>query len=188
MDLALAGFLTLLLGTGAMRLIELGVSVRRLRARRDALIHEPRLFPAMALLHAGLVGLPVAEVLWLNRPFSWAVAGPALGLLALATGLRIWTLSTIGRAWNVRVVRPEEAAVATSGPYRYIRHPNYLCVILELIALPLVHGAWISALVLTAINAAVLAVRIRTEEAELMRVDAWRRAFADRPRFLPGLF
>ena len=188
MNVATLAFVGLLLATGAMRLVELWVSVGRMRARRGALVEEPRLFPAMALLHAGLVAAPIAEVLLLQRTFSWSIGGPALAVLALASVLRIWTLSTIGGAWNVRVVRPADDAVATSGPYRFIRHPNYLCVILELAALPMVHGAWISAIALTAVNAAVLWVRIPTEEAELMQVAAWREAFADRPRLIPGVF
>jgi methyltransferase len=184
--MAFGAFVALLLLTGAMRLVELAVSVRRMRARPDAVVAEPWLFPAMALLHAGLVALPIAEVLLLGRTFSWAVGGPAILALVAATALRIWTLRTIGRAWNVRVVRPD--AVVTDGPYRWIRHPNYLCVVIELAALPLVHSAWLSALALSAWNAAVLSVRIRTEEAELARVPGWREAFAERARFVPGLF
>lgn len=184
--MAFGAFVATLLLTGAMRLVELSVSVRRMRARPDAVVAEPRVFPAMALLHAGLVGLPIAEVLWLERTFSWASTGPALAALALATGLRIWTLRTIGAAWNVRVVRPD--AVVTTGPYRWIRHPNYLCVVIELAALPLLHSAWLSSALLSAWNAAVLAVRIPTEEAVLARVPGWREAFADRARFVPGLF
>lgn len=76
----------------------------------------------------------------------------------------------------------------TTGPYRWIRHPNYLCVILEIAALPLLHSAWLSALGLSALNACVLAFRIRTEERLLTEVPGWREAFADRARFVPGLF
>jgi methyltransferase len=184
--MAFGAFVGLLLLTGAMRIAELLVSVRRMRARPQAVVAEPRLFPAMALLHAGLVVLPIAEVALLGRAFSWAVAAPALVALLLATALRIWTLRTIGAAWNVRVVRPD--AVVTTGPYRWIRHPNYLCVVLELAALPLVHSAWLAALALSLWNAAVLAVRIRTEEEALARVPGWREAFAERARFVPWIF
>ncbi len=188
MSAPLVVFALVLATTGLMRLVELVVSVRRIRARPDDLVAEPRLFPAMAGLHVGLVALPLVEVLVLDPAFSWAVAGPALGVLLAATALRVWTLRTIGRAWNVRVVRPEPGTVVTSGPYRYIRHPNYLCVILEIAALPLLHTAWLSAIGLSLLNAAVLAVRIRTEEAALTRIDAWREAFAKRARLIPGLF
>ena len=149
---------------------------------------EPRLFPLMALLHAGLVFGPLAEVWLLERAFvPWLAAASAV-LLVSATVLRVWTLATIGGSWNVRVVRPEPGGVVTGGPYRFIRHPNYLCVILELLALPLFHGAWISALALGLLNGVVLWVRIRTEEAMLSEIDAWRAAFADRARLIPGVF
>lgn len=181
-----AAFAAVLLATGAMRLVELGVSVRRLRARPDALVPEPALFPAMAGLHAALVALPLLELWAFDRPFRpWLAVAAALVLVA-ATALRVWTLRTIGRSWNVRVVAPE--VVTTGGPYQYIRHPNYLCVILELAALPLLHGCWLAALALGVWNAAVLAVRIRTEEAMLIRNDAWRDHFSRRARLVPGVF
>lgn len=181
-------FAAVLAAVGGMRLVELGVSVRRMRARPEAVVAEPWLFPWMALLHAGLVFAPVVEVWALDRPATWGVGGAAAAVLAVATALRVWTLSTIGRSWNVRVVRPTPDGIATGGPYRWIRHPNYLCVILEIAALPLLHGAWLSAIGLSLLDAAVLFFRIRTEEAELARIPAWREAFADRARLLPGVF
>jgi methyltransferase len=180
-------FAALLAGTGLMRLVELAVSVRRLRERPEEVVAEPRLFPVMAVLHLALVVAPMGEVLYAERPFVPWMAGAAGLVLVLATALRIWTLRTIGGAWNVRVVRPEDAAIATAGPYAYIRHPNYLCVVLEIAALPLLHTAWISAIALSVGNAAVLYVRIRNEEAMLMQIDAWREAFAGRARLIPGV-
>lgn len=178
-------FAGLLLLTGVMRLVELAVSVRRARARPDAVVAEPGLFPAMALLHAGLVVAPLAEVAVLGRPFLPPLAAVAGGGLVVATALRIWTLRTIRGAWNVRVVVPAEGAIATTGPYAWIRHPNYLCVVLEIACLPLLHTAWISAVALSIVNALVLWRRIRTEEAALSRIPAWRDAMADRWRLVP---
>jgi methyltransferase len=181
-------FAALLLATGAMRLVELAVSVRRQRARPDAVVAEGGLFAAMAALHAALVVLPLAEV-WLRAPpFDPRLGAAAGALLVVATALRVWTLRTIGGSWNVRIVRPEATGIATTGPYRWVRHPNYLCVAMELLALPLLHGAWLSAAVLGLWNAAVLAVRIRNEEAVLATIPAWRAAFADRARLLPGVW
>jgi len=179
-------FVSLLAATGLMRLVELGVSVRRIRRRPHAAVAEPALFPLMATLHASLVALPIAEVVVLHRPFLWGVGIPAAIVLGLATALRVWTLATIGRSWNVRVVDPE--AIVTTGPYRWIRHPNYLVVVLEVAALPMLHTAWLSALALSALNAGVLFVRIRTEEAVLLRNDEWRTAMRDRKRLIPGIF
>lgn len=188
MSASFVAFSLVLLAVGAMRLGELWVSVGRMRARPDRVVAEPWLFPWMALLHAGLVFAPIAEVWFLQRGWSPPVLGASVAVLGLATGLRIWTLTTIGRSWNVRVVRPAEDAIATGGPYHFIRHPNYLCVILEIAALPLLHGAWLSAIGLSALNAVVLWFRIRTEEAELMQIPAWRAAFGQRARLLPGVF
>ena len=180
-------FTGLLAATGLMRLGEVVVSARRAQAREGKVVAEPWLFPLMATLHTGLVFAPLAEVLWLERAFSPVIGGAAVLLLVLATALRVWTLSTIGIAWNVRVVKPEEATVVTTGPYAWIRHPNYLMVILEIAALPLVHSAWIAAIALTALNAFVLWHRIQTEEAMLETLPAWRDAFSNKARFFPGL-
>ncbi|MBA2320065.1 MAG: hypothetical protein H0V89_02820 [Deltaproteobacteria bacterium] len=179
-------FAALLAATGVMRLVELAVSVRRMRADRSAVVAEPGLFPLMALLHLAFVTLPLLEVVAFARPFSWAIAAPALAVLAGATALRVWTLRTLGRSWNVRVVRPP--VVATGGPYRWIRHPNYLVVILEIAALPLVHAAWLAAAALTLANAAVLWRRIRTEEASLSTIPEWVAAMGTKARFVPGIF
>jgi methyltransferase len=169
-----------------VRLGELVVSARRARARGRELISEPALFPLMVLLHAGFLSLPWLEVLWLKRPFVPALAAGAGAVFLGATALRIWTLRTLGGAWNVRVLVPD--AVVTGGPYAWIRHPNYLVVILEIAALPLIHTAWASALALSALNGFVLWRRIRTEEAALGELEGWREAFADKKRFLPGVF
>lgn len=181
-------FVALLLVTGVMRLVELWVSVRRMRARPDAVVSEPALFPLMVVLHTGLIVAPIAEVWFLQRPFTWGPAIASGALLVAATGLRVWTLRTIGVAWNVRVVQPRGDTVVSTGPYAFIRHPNYVAVILEIAALPLLHGAWLSVIGLTALNALVLFFRIRTEEAVLSKVPAWREAMADRSRFIPGVF
>ncbi len=188
MTVALGVFTTLLAATGVLRLGELWVSVRRQRARPDAVVAEGGLFVAMAALHAALVALPLAEVLLAGRAFDPRAAGISTLLLLCATALRVWTLSSIGRSWNVRVVTPEADAIATSGPYAWIRHPNYLCVILEIFALPLFHSAFASVILLSGWNAAVLWVRIRNEEAVLTQLPAWRAAFADRARLVPGLW
>lgn len=179
-------FVLLLLATGLMRLGEVGVSARRIRERPDALVGERWLFPLMALVHASLVALPLVEVFALGREPLGGVSGAALGVFVLATGLRVWTLRTLGRSWNVRVVRPP--AIVTAGPYRWIRHPNYLVVVLEIAALPLIGGAWASAIALSALNAFVLFHRIRTEEAVLAEDPAWSAAMAGKARLVPRVF
>ncbi len=180
-------FAAVLISTGVMRLVESAVSIRGVRRRPEAVVAEPVLFAAMVLLHVCLILAPLVEVLLLGRKFVPLGFTVALAALFLATALRIWTLKTLGRAWNVRIVTPEDHAVVTHGPYAWIRHPNYLVVIVEVAALPLLHNAWVSCLVLSFWNGVVLAFRIRNEERALMRLPAWRDAMARRPRLIPGL-
>jgi methyltransferase len=87
-----------------------------------------------------------------------------------AQGLRWWCIATLGRQWNTRVIVIPGAPRVTSGPYRLLSHPNYVAVVLEGVALPLVHTAWITAIGFTVLNAALLRTRIKVENAALARL------------------
>jgi methyltransferase len=87
--------------------------------------------------------------------------------------LRYWAIATLGPRWNTRVLVVPGMPAVTSGPYRYLKHPNYLAVIVEILALPLVHGAWITALVASALNAVLLGIRIPCEEGALREHGAY---------------
>jgi methyltransferase len=139
----------------------------------------------MVALHTAILVGSVVEVLVLHRPFVIALGLPALALFLLANALRFWVIATLGVHWNVRVVRSMPLGVVTSGPYRFVRHPNYLAVFVELLALPLVHSAVITAIVGAALHALILHRRVALEESVLMTDDAYRRAFVDKPRFVP---
>jgi methyltransferase len=156
------------------RLVELVVSrrnERRLRAR-GAVEHGTAHWPYMVAMHAAFLVACVAEPWLLDRPLRPWLAAAAGGVVLLALALRGWTLVTLGGRWTARVlVLPGEPLVAR-GPYRWIRHPNYTAVVLEIAALPLLHAAWLTATVFTALNAAVLAVRIRVEERALTAARA----------------
>jgi methyltransferase len=121
----------------------------------------------MVALHTALLVGCVAEVALLDRPFLPALGWPMLAVVLGAQVLRWWCISTLGRQWNTRVVVVPGASRVTGGPYRLLSHPNYVAVIAEGIALPLVHTAWITACVFTALNAALLVTRIRTENTAL---------------------
>jgi len=184
---AFAVFCVLLLATGLMRLIELSVSRHRLRQSPSrTAVPEPWLFPLMVALHTGLVCAPIVEVVAFERPFIPALSATAAVLLAVATALRVWVHRTLREAFNVRVVEPR--AIVTGGPYRFVRHPNYLAVILEIACLPLLYTAWLSSLALSSLNAFVLYHRIRVEERVLGQIPAWREAMDGRARLVPGLF
>jgi methyltransferase len=124
-------------------------------------------YPVMVLLHTGLLAGALIEVLALDRPFLPWLGWPMLVLLVVSHALRWWCISTLGRQWCTRIVVVPGLSAVTSGPYRFLRHPNYLAVVLEGIALPLVHTAWVTAAVFTVANAALLRVRIAAEERAL---------------------
>jgi methyltransferase len=124
-------------------------------------------YPVMVVLHTGLLVGALVEVIGLHRPFLPALGWPMLAVVFGAQGLRWWCITTLGRQWNTRVVVIPGAQRVVGGPYRFLSHPNYVAVIAEGIALPLVHTGWITAVVFTVLNAALLRTRIRTENAAL---------------------
>lgn len=140
-----------------------------------------RTYPLMVALHAGvLVGTLVAGS---QRP-SW----PWLALLGVVQPLRWWVLLLLGRNWNTRGAVAESIVVETRGPYALIRHPNYLIVVIELIALPLAFNLRRLAMIAAAANTALLFLRIRDEEQALMVLPEYRAHFEAKRRFIPYLF
>jgi methyltransferase len=121
----------------------------------------------MVLLHTGLLAGCLVEAIVADRPFIPALGWTMLAVVLLAQGLRWWCITVLGPQWNTRVIVVPELPLVTSGPYRWFRHPNYVAVVAEGVALPLVHDAWITAVVFTLLNVPLLAVRIRSEEAAL---------------------
>jgi methyltransferase len=124
-------------------------------------------YPAMVVLHAGLLTGCVVEPVLADRPFIPRLGWPMLAVVVAAQGLRWWCITTLGHQWNTRVVIIPGAPRVTGGPYRMIPHPNYVAVVVEGIALPLVHTAWLTALVFTVCNAALLRTRIKVENSAL---------------------
>jgi methyltransferase len=127
-------------------------------------------FPVMVMLHIALLVGAVAEVWLLNRPFLPILGWSALAIVIASQSLRWWCIASLGRQWNTRVIVVPGLPLVTRGPYRVLRHPNYVAVVLEGLALPLVHSAWITALGFTFLNAALLARRIQVEEEALATV------------------
>jgi methyltransferase len=180
-------FIGLVAAVAACRIVELRISRRHQQALAAAgapPFAEP-VFPAMVALHSGILAGSVIEVVALERPLLLPLALPALLLVVAANLLRMWVIATLGPHWNVRVVRSTALGVVTSGPYRLIRHPNYVAVFVELLALPLVHGAYVTAALGAVLHAAILRRRIALEESVLMVDEDYRRAFANKPRFIP---
>lgn len=162
-------YLLLLALVAAERVVELVISQRNLKWARQQGGVEVGLghYPWMVLTHVGLLAASALEVILLERRFLPVLGWPMLALVAATMALRYWVISTLGRCWNTRVVIVPGITLKRSGPYRWLRHPNYLAVIIEVFALPLVHTAWLTAMTCSLANAAVLFVRIRVEERAL---------------------
>jgi methyltransferase len=142
-----------------------------------------RAYAVMVVVHALFPLACASEVLVLSRPFPGALGFLALAVALFAQALRWRAIATLGRRWSTRIIVVPGASPVTGGPYRFLRHPNYLAVILEMLAVPLTHGAWLTALAFSALNAALLAVRIPAEERALGRPYA--EAFEGRSRLVP---
>ena len=165
-------YVGLVLLTGVERLVELVISKRHAAVAfaRGGVEHGLGHFPAMVVLHTGLLLACIAEVVLLDRPFLGALGWPMLVIALLCQAGRYWVIWALGEQWNTRVIVVPGATRVTRGPYRWpwLRHPNYWIVAIEGIALPLVHSAWITALVFTALNAILLlGFRIPTENRAL---------------------
>jgi len=171
------------------RLAELVLSrrnARRALARGAVEAESRRFFALMVGAHAAFLVAPPLEVILLDRPFLPWLGAPMLALAAAAMALRYWAIVELGERWNTRVLVVPGDPAATGGPYRWVRHPNYLAVIVEMFALPLVHSAWLSALLFSALNGLLLRARLRHEEAALGRLAGWATTVASRGRLLPG--
>jgi methyltransferase len=121
----------------------------------------------MKLLHTAFFVACALEVLVLDRPFIPPLGFTMLGIALLAQAIRYWVIATLGKRWNVRVIVVPGLPAVTDGPYRVLKHPNYLAVVLEGFAVPLIHTAWIAAAAFTLLNAWMLSVRIRCENEAL---------------------
>lgn len=162
-------FTLLVLAVALERLAELVVSKRNAAwsLQRGGVETGQRHYLVMVVLHTGLLAGMLVEVWWRRPEFVPLLGFSMLAVAVGSQGLRWWCITSLGRRWNTRVIVVPGLPAVTSGPYRWLRHPNYVAVVAEGVALPLVHSAWITALVFTVANVALLAVRLRVENAAL---------------------
>ena len=165
-------FTALVLAVGVERLVELAVSKRHAAwaFSRGGKEFGRGHFPAMVALHTALLFGALAEVWMLDRPFRPILGWVALAVVVASQTLRWWCIATLGRQWNTRVIVVPGLPLVSRGPYRLLRHPNYVAVVFEGAALPLVHSAWATAGVFTVLNAALLTRRIQVENRALATV------------------
>jgi methyltransferase len=174
MNVSVILFVVLILLTGVERLYEVVLSNRHARwaFERGGREYGQSHYPFMVVLHTGFLLACLAEVIFGDRPFLPWLGWPMLVIALACQGLRYWCIRTLGKQWNARVIVVPGLGRVTGGPYRFLTHPNYVVVILEGIALPLVHTAWITAIAFTVLNAILLfGFRIPTEERALASLD-----------------
>lgn len=190
MGISVVLFWILLAAVGAGRLLEMRLSKRNqelLTALGSERVAEPH-FRWMVALHAGVLLGAALEVPLLHRPLiRWLAISAGAGFL-LANALRWWAIRTLSASWNIQVMTPVGQGFVTGGPYRWIRHPNYLAVFLELLSLPLIHTAWLTTTVGSAAHIWVLRKRLAIEEKILDSSPAYRTLMRPKPRFIPWLF
>ena len=176
----LTAFTVLVALVAVERLAELVVSRRNAAwsFARGALETGRGHYPVMVALHTGFLAAMLVEA-HLRRPdVAPALAVSMLVLVLASQALRWWCITTLGPRWNTRVIVVPGLAPVRSGPYRWIPHPNYVAVVVEGVALPLVHACWLTAVGFTVANAAVLSVRLRVENAALASLPGTSRADA----------
>jgi methyltransferase len=169
MDTSLWWYAALVLLVGLERVAELVVSLRNAKwsFERGGVETGKGHYPFMVVLHTGFLAGCLVEAIGADRPFIPALGWTMLAVVLLAQGLRWWCITVLGHQWNTRVIVVPGLSLVAAGPYRWIRHPNYVAVVAEGIALPLVHTAWVTATLFLLLNIPLLAVRIRAEEAAL---------------------
>jgi methyltransferase len=162
-------YLLLVAAVAGERLAELEVSKRNLAwsLSRGGREFGHGHYPVMVGLHTGLLVACVLEQAAGHRPFLPGLGWVMLALVLAAQALRWWCIATLGPRWNTLVVVVPGLPLVTGGPYRFLRHPNYVAVVIEGAALPLVHTAWITAIAFTVLNAALLRTRINVENIAL---------------------
>ena len=190
MELTVGTYLGLLVVVALLRIYELQVSRRHQRemiAHGASKVADPR-FRWMVLVHVCVLFGAALEVVLLHRPFYRLFGAVCFTLFLVANVVRWWVIRTLGEHWNVQVMNSTGIGVITTGPFRYVRHPNYAAVFVEMLALPLIHCAWITAVAGSAAHVIVLSQRLATEERVLFSDARYREAMGGKPRFVPGLF
>ncbi|WP_432102625.1 isoprenylcysteine carboxyl methyltransferase family protein [Streptomyces sp. bgisy091] len=164
-------YTVLVTAVAAERLAEVAVALRNTRwsLARGGTEAGRGHYPVMVALHTALLAACLAEPWLAARPFLPWFGWTMTAVVVAAQALRWWCVRTLGRRWNTRVIVVPGLPLVTGGPYRWLRHPNYVAVVAEGAALPLVHGAWVTAVAFTLGNAALLAVRVRCEDGALAR-------------------
>jgi methyltransferase len=182
-------YFLLVIAVALQRMLEVRVSRLNEAELKDrgALEHAQAQMPVMVAVHSAWLVSIFIEVGLFDRAFRGGLALAFLVVFCVGQVLRLLAIHALGTRWTVKVITLPREAPVTGGVFRYLRHPNYVGVILEIAALPLIHGAWLTAIVFSAANGLLLARRIRAEEQALEASSDYGERFRDRPRLVPKL-
>lgn len=131
-------------------------------------------YPPMVALHSAFLLACVIEPWLFGRQFVPQLGWAMLALALAAQGIRWWAIASLGDRWNTRVIVVPGTDRKRTGPYQFLNHPNYVAVVLEGFALPLVHNAWVTAIAFTTLNAFLLWVRVQCENRALSWAEEQR--------------
>lgn len=142
-------------------------------------------YPYMVIVHVLFLLAVIGEMALFNRQIIsiWPLL---LGLFVLTQIIRVWIILTLGKYWNTKIIILPEARVVKKGPYRYLKHPNYVIVMLEFVIIPCMYQAYWTALIFSLINLIILSIRIPAEEDALASLTEYKEAFEGQKRFIPS--
>lgn len=182
-------FVGIVLAVIVQRLFELRIGKKNEEylLAQGAKKHSDNLLGAVKVLQTTWFVAAIAEVWYFDRPFNIILAAVALSLTLVGQILRYLSMQALGRRWTLPIITLPDTPVVDKGIYRYLRHPNWLGVILEIAALPLIHGAYLTAIIFSVANAWIMNQRIQTEEEALGENNNSKLFFANIPRFMPKI-
>lgn len=149
--------------------------------------HSDNLLGAVKVMQVSWWIAAIAEVWYFDRPFIFTLAFVSLSITLLGQVLRYLSMQALDRRWTLPIMTLPGLPIVDRGIYGYLRHPNWLGVILEIAALPLIHGAYLTAIMFSIANAMLMRQRVQTEEQALAENSNYPMIFADRPRFIPKI-
>ncbi|MBU7583103.1 MAG: isoprenylcysteine carboxyl methyltransferase [Nostoc sp. TH1S01] len=171
------------------RLLEVQLSNRN-RAeilQRGGKEHGDNLLGVVKILQVSWWIAMIAEVWYFDRPFIFPLAAVSLSATLAGQVLRYLSMQALGQRWTLSIMTLPDTPVVNTGIYLYLRHPNWLGVILEIAALPLIHGAYLTAIIFSLANGLLMSKRIQAEEKALAERSNYISVFANVPRFIPKI-
>ncbi|MDX1959966.1 MAG: isoprenylcysteine carboxylmethyltransferase family protein [Leptospiraceae bacterium] len=184
--------LGLIFVTSILRIIELRIAKSNLDQRKSSTliqVKEPFFF-LFVVLHSSFLIIVPLEAILLDREFNFIIALSSISVYFICLLLRFHILFVLGKFWNTKIIYEKEIkeGIITNGIYKYIRHPNYLVVILEIASISLFHSSYYSFIFFSIFNFILLFFRIKKEENALFQNDYYSEHFQNKKRFIPYLF